>query len=102
MIKNNLGVENEKFTMISRFAVVSGLVVCSALGLATVARAGEGGVAGSAAFTIDTSGSVSATTFIQLWQWGTKSFRKTVVESRPREYSWLKIINGLITARSWV
>jgi hypothetical protein len=25
MIKNNLGVENEKFTMISRFAVVSGL-----------------------------------------------------------------------------
>jgi hypothetical protein len=25
-----------------------------------------------------------------------------VVESRPREYSWLKIINGLITARSWV
>ena len=44
----------------------------------------------------------SATTFIQLWQWGTKSFRKTMVERRPREYSWLKIINGLITARSWV
>ena len=47
-----------KSSIISRFAVVSGLVVCSALGLATVARAGEGGVAGSAAFTIDTSGSV--------------------------------------------
>ena len=44
----------------------------------------------------------SVTTFIQLWQWGTKSFIKTVLESRPREYSWLKIINGLITARSWV
>ena len=42
-----------KSSIISRFAVVSGLVVCSALGLATVARAGEGGVAGSAAFTID-------------------------------------------------
>ncbi len=40
-------------SIISRFAVVSGLVVCSALGLATVARAGEGGVAGSAAFTVD-------------------------------------------------
>ena len=58
MIKNNLGVENEKFTMISHFAVVSGLFVCNALGLATVACAGEGGVAGSAAFTIDTNGSV--------------------------------------------
>ena len=42
-----------KSSIISRFAVVSGLVVCSALGLATVARAGEGGVAGSAAFTVD-------------------------------------------------
>ena len=42
-----------KSSIISRFAVVSGLVVCSALGLATVARAGEGGTAGSAAFTID-------------------------------------------------
>ena len=40
-------------SIISRFAVVSGLVVCSALGLATVARAGEGGTAGSAAFTVD-------------------------------------------------
>ena len=45
-------------SIISRFAVVTGLVVGSALGLTTVARAGEGGVAGSAAFTIDTSGSV--------------------------------------------
>ena len=42
-----------KSSIISRFAVVSGLVVCSALGLATVARAGEGGTAGSAAFTVD-------------------------------------------------
>ena len=42
-----------KSSIISRFVVVSGLVVCSALGLATVARAGEGGTAGSAAFTID-------------------------------------------------
>ena len=42
-----------KSSIISRFVVVSGLVVCSALGLATVARAGEGGVAGSAAFTVD-------------------------------------------------
>ena len=42
-----------KSSIFSRFAVVSGLVVCSALGLATVARAGEGGTAGSAAFTID-------------------------------------------------
>ena len=40
-------------SIISRFAVVSGLVVGSALGLTTVARAGEGGVAGSAAFTVD-------------------------------------------------
>ena len=47
-----------KSSIISRFAVVSGLVVCSALGLATVARAGEGGVAGSAAFTVD-SGNVT-------------------------------------------
>ena len=47
-----------KSSIISRFAVVSGLVVCSALGLATVARAGEGGTAGSAAFTVD-SGNVT-------------------------------------------
>ncbi len=40
-------------SIISRFAVVSGLVVGSALGLTTVARAGEGGIAGSAAFTIN-------------------------------------------------
>ena len=40
-------------SIISRFAVVSGLVVGSALGLTTVARAGEGGIAGSAAFTVD-------------------------------------------------
>ena len=40
-------------SIISRFAVVSGLVVGSALGLTTVARAGEGGVEGSAAFTVD-------------------------------------------------
>ena len=42
-----------KSSIVSRFAVVSGLVVCSAFGLATVARAGEGGTAGSAAFTIE-------------------------------------------------
>lgn len=35
-----------------RLAVVSGLVILNAFGLATVARAGEGGVAGSAAFTV--------------------------------------------------
>ena len=40
-------------SIISRFAVVSGLVVGSALGLTTVARAGEGGIAGSAAFTVN-------------------------------------------------
>ena len=40
-------------SIISRFAVVTGLVVGSALGLTTVARAGEGGLAGSAAFTIN-------------------------------------------------
>ena len=45
-------------SIISRFAVVTGLVVGSALGLTTVARAGEGGIAGSAAFTID-SGDVT-------------------------------------------
>ena len=45
-------------SIISRFAVVSGLVVGSALGLTTVARAGEGGVAGSAAFTVN-SGNVT-------------------------------------------
>ena len=48
-----------KSSIISRFAVVSGLVVCSALGLATVARAGEGGTAGSAAFTVDSDGKVT-------------------------------------------
>lgn len=48
-----------KSSIISRFAVVSGLVVCSALGLATVARAGEGGTAGSAAFTVDSGGKVT-------------------------------------------
>ena len=42
-----------KSSIISRFAVVSGLVVGSALGLTTVARAGEGGIAGSAAFTVN-------------------------------------------------
>ena len=40
-------------SIISRFAVVTGLVVGSALGLTTVARAGEGGIAGSAAFTVN-------------------------------------------------
>ncbi len=35
-----------------RFAVVSGLVIMNALGFANVARAGEGGIAGSAAFTV--------------------------------------------------
>ena len=48
-----------KSSIISRFAVVSGLVVCSALGLATVTRAGEGGTAGSAAFTVDSGGKVT-------------------------------------------
>ena len=38
--------------MIRRIAFVSGLVILNAFGFATVARAGEGGVAGSAAFTI--------------------------------------------------
>ena len=42
-----------KSSIISRFSVVTGPFVGSALGLATVARAGEGGVAGSAAFTVD-------------------------------------------------
>ncbi|SKB11537.1 conserved exported hypothetical protein [Planktothrix sp. PCC 11201] len=38
--------------MIRRFAIVSSLVVLGSFGLSTVARAGEGGVAGSAAFTV--------------------------------------------------
>lgn len=38
-----------------RFAVVSGLVIMNALGFANVARAGEGGIAGSAAFTVNSS-----------------------------------------------
>lgn len=38
--------------IIRRFALVSSLVVLSSLGFSTVARAGEGGVAGSAAFTV--------------------------------------------------
>ena len=42
-----------KNTIISRFAIVSGLLVFNTLGFATVARAGEGGVAGAAAFTFD-------------------------------------------------
>ena len=42
-----------KNTIISRFAIVSGLLVFNTLGFATVARAGEGGTAGSAAFTVD-------------------------------------------------
>ena len=37
----------------ARFAVVIGLVVFNAVGFATVARAGEGGTAGSAAFTVN-------------------------------------------------
>ena len=41
-----------KNTIISRFAIVSGLLVFNTLGFATVARAGEGGVAGAAAFTV--------------------------------------------------
>lgn len=38
--------------MIRRIAFVSGLVILNAFGFATVARAGEGGIAGSAAFTV--------------------------------------------------
>lgn len=38
--------------MIRRFAIVSSLVVLGSFGLSTAARAGEGAVAGSAAFTI--------------------------------------------------
>ena len=44
--------------MIRRIAFVSGLVILNAFGFATVARAGEGGVAGSAAFTVN-SGAVT-------------------------------------------
>jgi hypothetical protein len=39
--------------MIRRFAIVSSLVVLGSFGLSTVARAGEGAVAGSAAFTVN-------------------------------------------------
>ncbi|MEG3931618.1 hypothetical protein QT990_10255 [Microcoleus sp. T3_B1] len=39
--------------MIRRIAFVSGLVILNAFGFATVARAGEGGIAGSAAFTVN-------------------------------------------------
>ncbi|MBE9146208.1 hypothetical protein [Planktothrix mougeotii] len=38
--------------MLRRFAIVSSLVVLGSLGLSSVARAGEGAVAGSAAFTV--------------------------------------------------
>lgn len=38
--------------MIRHFAIVSSLVVLGSFGLSTVARAGEGAVAGSAAFTV--------------------------------------------------
>ena len=48
-----------KNTIISRFAIVSGLLVFNTLGFATVARAGEGGTAGSAAFTVDSDGKVT-------------------------------------------
>jgi hypothetical protein len=51
-----------KNTIISRFAIVSGLLVFNTLGFATVARAGEGGVAGAAAFTItDNAGNANIT-----------------------------------------
>ncbi|AMW27734.1 hypothetical protein [Arthrospira platensis] len=39
--------------MIRRFAAITGLVVLSTLGISTTARASQGGIAGSAAFTID-------------------------------------------------
>lgn len=45
--------------MIRRFAIVSSLVVLGSFGLSTAARAGEGGVAGSAAFTVDGAGNVT-------------------------------------------
>lgn len=45
--------------MIRRIAFVSGLVILNAFGFATVARAGEGGVAGSAAFTVNATGGVT-------------------------------------------
>ncbi|MEG4860525.1 hypothetical protein QUB75_27825 [Microcoleus sp. K1-B6] len=45
--------------MIRRIAFVSGLVILNAFGFATLARAGEGGVAGSAAFTVDANGGVT-------------------------------------------
>jgi len=45
--------------MIRRIAFVSGLVILNAFGFATVARAGEGGVAGSAAFTVGAGGLVT-------------------------------------------
>ncbi|MGB3265572.1 MAG: hypothetical protein WBA89_16635 [Microcoleus sp.] len=41
--------------MIRRIAFVSGLVILNAFGFATIARAGEGGIAGSAAFTVNDS-----------------------------------------------
>jgi len=40
-------------TRIRRFAVASGLALLGAVGFASSARAGEGGIAGSAAFTIN-------------------------------------------------
>ncbi|MEG4519481.1 MULTISPECIES: hypothetical protein [unclassified Microcoleus] len=45
--------------MIRRIAFVSGLVILNAFGFATVARAGEGGIAGSAAFTVNGDGGVT-------------------------------------------
>lgn len=42
-----------KNTIVSRFGLVGGLAILGAISFGTIARAGEGGVAGSAAFTVD-------------------------------------------------
>ena len=47
-----------KSSIISRFAVVSGLVVCSALGLATVALAGEGATESLPELNVFSSGAI--------------------------------------------
>ena len=46
---------NVQKTTIRRFAVASGLALLGAVGFASSALAGEGGIAGSAAFTVDAS-----------------------------------------------
>ncbi|NEO57770.1 MAG: hypothetical protein F6K54_34730 [Okeania sp. SIO3B5] len=48
-----------KNTIVRRLTIAGGLLVFNTLAFATVARAGEGGIAGSTAFTLDTNNNVT-------------------------------------------